>query len=58
MMAKRHAPFKIAPKARTVWLTCYQPLLSRLDLPDHVTQSFWDYLNVFSVWMMNTPDES
>jgi hemoglobin len=55
MMAKRHAPFKITPHARTVWLTCYQPLLSKLDLPDHVIQSFWDYLNIFSVWMMNTP---
>jgi hemoglobin len=57
MMAKRHAPFKITPHARAVWLTCYQPLLSRLTIPEHVTRSFWDYLNVFSTWMVNTPDE-
>lgn len=58
MMAKRHAPFKITSYARTVWLTCYQPLLSKLDLPEHVIQSFWDYLNIFSVWMVNTSDEA
>ena len=57
-MAKRHAPFRITPCARTVWLTCYQPLLSGLDLPEHVTQSFWNYLNIFSVWMVNTSDEA
>lgn len=57
MMAKRHAPFKITPYARSIWLTCYQPLLSKLDIPEHVTQSFWDYLNIFSAWMVNTPDE-
>ena len=56
-MAKRHEPFKITPQARRVWLTCYHPLLLKLDLPSPVTQSFWDYLNIFSVWMINTPDE-
>jgi hemoglobin len=57
-MAKRHAPFKITPKARTIWLTCYQPLLANLDTPQEVTQSFWNYLNLFSVWMINTPDDA
>lgn len=56
MMARRHAPFAITPRARTLWLTCYQPLLSNLDIPEPITQSFWDYLNLFSVWMINTED--
>jgi len=57
MMARRHAPFKITPRARIAWLNCYQPLLSKLDIPEDIIQSFWDYLHIFSVWMMNTPDE-
>jgi len=57
-MAKRHAPFKISPQGRTLWLACYQPLLSKLDVPEATVQSFWNYLNLFSAWMVNTEDES
>jgi len=54
MLARRHAPFAITPSARIVWLNCYQQVLSNLELPEPIIQSFWDYLNVFSFWMVNT----
>jgi hemoglobin len=54
MLAKRHAPFLITPETRIVWLKCYQQVLLKLDLPEEVIQSFWNYLNVFSAWMVNT----
>jgi hemoglobin len=57
VLAKRHAPFAINQRARVVWLQCYQQVLSKLDVPEEVIQSFWDYLNVFSMWMVNTNEE-
>ena len=57
LLARRHAPFAITPEARIVWLKCYQQALSKIDLPDDVMQSFWNYLNVFSFWMVNTKEE-
>lgn len=57
LMAKRHAPFTITPEARVVWLECYKQVLSQLDLPESLIQSFWNYLNVFSVWMVNSKSE-
>ncbi|MFA5328617.1 MAG: hypothetical protein WC384_12570 [Prolixibacteraceae bacterium] len=54
MLAGRHVPFAITPSARMVWLNCYHQVLSKLDLPDGIIQSFWNYLNVFSFWMVNT----
>jgi hemoglobin len=57
MLARRHSPFTITKEARVVWLQCYQQVLSKLDIPEEVIQSFWNYLNVFSFWMVNTPDE-
>jgi len=56
MLAKRHAPFSITPEARIVWLKCYQQVLLKLDLPEEIIQSFWNYLNVFSAWMVNTKE--
>lgn len=57
MLAGRHAGFKITSEARIVWLNCYQQVLSKLNVPEEVIQSFWNYLNVFSFWMVNTKDE-
>ena len=54
MLAKRHATFAINAEARIVWLSCYQQVLSKLEIQDDVKQSFWNYLNVFSFWMVNT----
>lgn len=58
MMASRHSQFTITPEARVVWLKCYQQVLSKLDIPDDLKQKFWNYLNVFSTWMVNTRQES
>lgn len=55
-LARRHAPFAITTDARVVWLKCYQQVLAKLALPDEVLQSFWNYLNVFSFWMVNTKE--
>ncbi len=57
MLARRHAPFAITPEARFVWLKCYQQVLSKIDVPEDALQSFWNYLNVFSFWMVNTKEE-
>ena len=55
MLASRHAAFKINQEARLVWLKCYKEVLTSLNLPEAVAQTFWNYINVFSNWMVNTP---
>lgn len=54
MLTRRHAPFSITLESRTIWLECYKSVLSQLSLPVNLIQSFWDYINVFSIWMVNT----
>lgn len=57
-MVGRHAPFRIDESARRRWLEFYAVLLPALEAeginPEYI-QSFWDYLDVFSIWMVNTP---
>jgi len=57
MMGKRHAPSRIDEHARQRWLECYAMLLPALSdrVSNENIQSFWNYLNVFSQWMVNTP---
>ena len=57
MLAARHLPFAINQEARIVWLECYIEVLSKLELPEPVIESFWNYLNTFSFWMVNTKEE-
>ncbi|MCJ8325766.1 MAG: globin [Campylobacterales bacterium] len=57
MMAARHSPFKIDAKARIIWLEAYITILEKLDIPDDLKESFWKYLDIFSIWMLNTPDD-
>lgn len=54
MLAKRHAPFEITVEGRGVWLRCYQQLLPKLDIPEDLIESYWNYLDAFSVWMINS----
>ena len=56
MMAARHAPFAITQEARRVWLESYIMILKPLDMPEELKESFWNYLDVFSIWMMNTEE--
>lgn len=51
---KRHLPHKITSEGREEWLKCYKQVLEKLELPENVLQSFWNYLNVFSIWMVNS----
>ncbi|MBI9056788.1 MAG: hypothetical protein JEZ01_03345 [Labilibaculum sp.] len=55
-MINRHANFKITKEARIVWLECYQILLPKLDMSEELILSFWNYLNVFSSWMVNSKE--
>lgn len=56
ILVRRHAPFAITASARNTWLNCYRQVLEPLDLPEEIKQSFWNYLNVFSIWMVNTKE--
>ncbi len=55
-MGRRHAPFAITPEARLHWLVLFedalQPLIGKVS--DENIQSFWNYINVFSIWMINS----
>ncbi len=56
-MVGRHAPFRIDEAGRVSWLALYAPLLEALVdegvTPEYI-QSFWDYLDIFSMWLVNT----
>lgn len=56
-MVGRHAPFRIDESGRKTWLLCIKPLLEELQnegiTPEYI-QSFWDYLDIFSMWLVNT----
>ena len=56
-MRKRHAPFPITPHARLHWLVTFeealQPIITQQLSSDENIQSFWNYLNIFSQWMIN-----
>lgn len=54
MMYKRHLPHKITPEARKVWLDCYRQALQKQNIPEETALSFWNYLNDFSMWMVNS----
>jgi len=55
-MVGRHAPFAITAMMRRIWLLEYQKALDTLEAPQALKESFWDYLNTFSTWMVNTPE--
>ncbi|MCK5780994.1 MAG: hypothetical protein KAH10_00250 [Flavobacteriales bacterium] len=57
MMRRRHAPFKITPEARVIWLECYIEAIEKLNAPDDIKKSYWDYVNSFSTWMVNSESE-
>lgn len=55
-MVGRHAPFKITPMMRRIWLLEYQKALMEVNASAEAILSFWNYLNSFSTWMVNTPE--
>lgn len=56
MLVSRHIHFKITPSAREVWLNAYKEILPKLDASEELIISFWNYLNIFSIWMVNTKE--
>jgi len=56
-MRKRHAPFPITPESRLHWLSAFEEALQPIIIEKASTveciQSFWEYINVFSLWMIN-----
>lgn len=59
-MRGRHAPFRITPHARLVWLAtieeALQPIIEGKKSSETNIQSFWNYVNIFSQWMINSKD--
>lgn len=59
-MRKRHAPFAITPAARLHWLASFkkalQPIVVNKQSLQKNIQSFWNYLDSFSIWMINTQE--
>jgi len=56
-MIGRHKPFAIDAKARVVWLELFKPILFKLEesgVTETSLKSFWNYLDIFSIWMINT----
>ena len=55
-MVGRHAPFRIDEKSRRRWLEFYAQLLPELEaegIKREYIQSFWNYLDQHSKWMIN-----
>ena len=54
----RHAPFRIDEEGRQTWLRLYTYLLPDLveeGITEEYVQSFWTYIDIHSIWMINTP---
>lgn len=58
MMRARHMPFPIDLAARDVWLACFMRVLENADekyrFPKQHLESFREFLQGFSMWMVNT----
>jgi hemoglobin len=59
-MRKRHNPFRITAHARLHWLVTFeealQPVIEQKLSSEENIQSLWNYINVFSQWMINSKD--
>lgn len=58
MLINRHSPFKITAEGREVWLNCYKEALLETNLPHYLIESFWNYIQVFSAWMINSDEHA
>jgi hemoglobin len=54
MLVGRHMAFTITPEARVVWLECFREVLLKLEIDEKPIIEFWNYLNYFSFWMVNS----
>ena len=55
-MRGRHMPFSITAEGRLHWLSCFEEALKPLEteVKEEDLQSFWNYINIFSIMMINT----
>lgn len=57
-MRQRHLPFAIDENARQIWLSCFKSILHEADkkyqFPIEHMEGFWNFLDRFSAWMVNT----
>lgn len=53
-MVARHSPFKITASARLVWLDMYAKALDEIELDEELKESYWRYIDIFSIWMINS----
>jgi hemoglobin len=55
-MRGRHTPFTITAEARLHWLICFETAMKPLEgsVSEENLQSFWNYINVFSIMMINS----
>lgn len=56
-MVGRHSTFRITAQTRQTWLELYQVIivdLQKQGITETSLNSLWNYLNVFSIWMINT----
>jgi len=58
MLRARHMPFRIDADSREVWLGCFKRVLTnapeRYGFPEEHLPAFVDFLDGFSLWMVNT----
>ena len=58
MMRARHMPFEIDARARQVWLDCFETVLAdaveKYNFPIQYLRNFHEFLQGFSMWMVNT----
>jgi len=56
-MRQRHAPFAITSHSRLHWLVSFedalQPIVKNKLSSEANIQSFWNYIDIFSLWMIN-----
>ena len=52
-MIRIHDDFSIYDKSRLEWLGCMRETLEETDVPDHLKQSFWNYVEAFSKLTVN-----
>lgn len=58
-MRMRHLPFKITPEFRGQWLQCFFKVLEDpkpYNFPEEQVPQFKDFLDSFSMWMVNSQD--
>jgi hemoglobin len=61
-MRARHLPFRITPRARVEWLSCFERVLAHavddFNFPAEHLEGFRQFLQKFSEWMVNEADDA